>query len=360
MNYNFHLATAIYTPLAVLDFSYNQWDLLIRQARTCNLLARLGFFLEGAGIFTKLPKQPLLHIRSAQFFFERFSIALHYEIHCIQEALSDIDLPLILLKGTAYAVSGDAAAIGRSFSDIDILVPEDRIREVENALIKAGWMTSTLDPYDQKYYRQWMHEIPPMRHLKRQTTIDVHHNILPKTARFCPDATKILANIVKIPEKNIWVLSPEDKVLHSATHLFHEGEFVNGFRDLSDLDLLLKEFAVQDDFWQKLHQRAADLKQTTPLYYAFRYTKLILQTPIPDDVLALTQRYGPGVFKRDLMDALFLRALMPNHESCADRWTGLARWLLFIRSHWLKMPFHLLVMHLSRKAYKRALGRESH
>jgi len=337
-----------------------QWDLLIRQARRANVQARLRSLLHDVGILEKTPVQPLLHLESAQAYFERFYISLQQEISIIQDALSPVNVPLVLLKGSAYIVARDAAAKGRTFSDVDILVPEDKLLEVEIALINAGWLTSTLDPYDQKYYRQWMHEIPPLRNLTRQTSIDVHHNILPKTSRFCTDANKLLANIVKIPEKNIWALAPEDRVLHSATHLFHEGEFVHGFRDLSDLDLLLKEFSVQENFWEKLLQRADELKQHIPLYYALRYTHQILETPIPEKVLKASEQQSPNRINTRLMDALFLRALMPDHESCNDRWTGLARWLLFVRSHWLKMPVYLMVPHLLRKAFRRVQGKEQH
>ena len=267
---------------------------------------------------------------------------------------------MIFLKGAAYHVTAEPAGRGRLFSDVDILVPEEKLLDVERALITAGWMTNTIDPYDQKYYRQWMHEIPPLRHLKRKTSIDVHHNILPKTSRFCPDAKKLLANIVKIPEKNIWALAPEDRVLHSATHLFHEGEFEQGFRDLSDLDLLPKEFSAQENFWEKLLQRADELLQQIPLFYALRYTHQILQTPVPLKVLEASAQQAPNRINTKLMDALFLRALMPDHESCNDRWTGLARWLLFVRSHWLKMPVYLMVPHLLRKSFRRVLGKEQH
>ncbi len=60
------------------------------------------------------------------------------------------------------------------------------------------------------------------------------------------------------------------------------------------------------------------------------------------------------------MDFLFLRALMPDHESCNDRWTGFARWLLFIRSHWLKMSWYQLIPHLLRKSIKRLTGQAPH
>ena len=52
-----------------------------------------------------------------------------------------------------------------------------------------------------------------------------------------------------------------------------------------------------------------------------------------------------------LMDALFLRALRPTHASTSDGWTPLARWLLYVRGHWMRMPPKLLILHLARKAW---------
>ena len=347
-------------PGQVRELNLQQWELLIRQARRANMLARLAVLLIDNNYYEAIPEQPRLHLKSAQIHAEQFSISLEFEINCIVKALKEIPIALVFLKGTAYHLATNQAGKGRLFSDVDILVPEEKLLEVERALISAGWMTNTLNPYDQKYYRQWMHEIPPLRHLKRQTSIDVHHNILPKTSRFCPDAKKLLANIVKIPEKNRWVLAPEDRVLHSATHLFHEGEFTQGFRDLSDLDVLLKEFSTQENFWIKLLQRADELKQNIPLYYALRYTSKILQTPVPEKILKASKPKSLNRINTKFMDALFLRALLPDHESCNDHWSDLARWLLFVRSHWLKMPVYLVVPHLLRKALRRMQSKEKH
>jgi len=346
-------------PLA-LKLNKPEWDLLIRQARSANVLATLGYLFDSEGISNHIPDQPRAHILSAQTYAARFTISLQREISCIQEVLKTVDTPLVLLKGSAYFIVQNEAAKGRIFSDVDILVPPNKLSDVEAALINAGWLTNTVDPYDQHYYRQWMHEIPPLIHLKRQTSIDVHHNILPKTSKLCPDASQLLASIVVSTEKNIWVLAPEDRVLHSATHLFHEGDFTQGFRDLLDLSFLLNEFSTLDNFWANLLSRSVELNQTIPLYYALRYTRLILKTQIPAEVQAASEQSSSHRLKRYLMDSLFLRALMPVHDSCNVPWTGLARWLLFIRSHWLKMPFHLLVMHLTRKAYRRVAGKDQH
>lgn len=354
------IVLALTAPEQTLNFNLSQWDLLIRQGRRAGLLARLGDILEKKVGLAAVPVAPRQHIQSAQVYSRQFELSLGWEIRCIEKALRDTAIPLVLLKGAAYAVAHDAAAIGRVFMDVDILVPKSQLAEAERALLIAGWKTGRLDAYDQRYYRKWMHEIPPLTHIHRQTTIDVHHNILPLTARYCPDANTLLANSVKIPDKNIWVLAAEDRVLHSATHLFHDGELEHGFRDLSDLDLLLKDFSGDEAFWTKLLQRADQLKQQIPLFYALRYTRRILQTPIPDEVLDSLEQRTSNKINKKIMDPLFVRALMPDHQSCDDQWTGFARWMVFVRSHWLKMPWYLLIPHLLRKSMMRLTNQATH
>jgi len=346
------LARVFAEPDAALALDLPQWSLLVAQARRANVLARLGFLLQAAGVYDGIPFKPKQHLDSGMAYADRFHLALAHELSCIHAALGDLAVPLVCLKGSAYAVARNRAGLGRLFSDVDILVPEAKLPAVEAALITSGWMTTTLDPYDQRYYRQWMHEIPPMRNLRRQTTIDVHHNILPKTSKSCPDAHLLLANSVPVPGTEYRVLAPEDRVLHSAAHLFYGGEWDNGFRDLSDLDLLLREFSAAPDFWQRLSQRAVELKQEHPLFYLLRYTAKMLKTPIPESVLKASQAYAPSAFRLLAMDGLFMKALLPNHPLCHDTGRQLACFLLHIRSHWLRMPFYLLLPHLVRKAWR--------
>lgn len=341
------LLTRVYSnPQAALGLALPDWSLLIRQARNANMLARLGYVLAAVAV----PAPALVHIQSQLTFARRFSSSLQWEIDCIATALQPLGIPLVLLKGAAYHAAGNTAAQGRIFSDVDILVPEAELAQVELALIRAGWSSGPIDAYDQKYYRQWMHEIPPMQHIKRQTSIDVHHNILPKTCRFCPDAAKLLARAVPTPG-GYWVLAPEDRVIHSAAHLFLGGEFNHGFRDLTDLDLLLKEFSAQSGFWEVLLSRAAELKQTLAVSLALRYTGKILHTPIPAAILEQANLALSPV-RWWLFDALFLSALQPDHHSCRTAWSSCAEAALFMRSHWLKMPLHLLAPHLLRKSLK--------
>ena len=332
-----------------------QWDLLIRQGRRSHLLARLAHRLQQNTLLDAVPRMARLHLLSALRMVDRQDVAMRWEVANIDKALAPIGVKVVLLKGAAYLLAGLPPAHGRSFSDVDILVPKQRLAEVESELKLHGWQGGDMDDYDQRYYRRWMHEIPPMRHIRRGTTIDVHHAILPETARVKVNTPALLDTLVPLPGfDHLYVLAPVDMVLHSATHLFHEGGLENGLRDLFDLDALLRHFGEQATFWPSLVPRAVELGLARPLHYALRYLAELLTTPIPPAVAEAAIAAGrPPAALSALMDFCYQRALQPLHASCDARATGLARLALYVRSHWLRMPFPLLAVHLTRKAFKR-------
>jgi hypothetical protein len=301
-----------------------------------------------------VPEAPRAHLEAALVVAEAQASAVRREAAFIDRALADLDLPIVLLKGAAYLMAGLSAARGRVFSDIDILVPSERLTEAESKLMVHGWASAKTDAYDQRYYRRWMHEIPPLRHHTRQTVLDVHHAILPKTARLKPDSAKLLAASLPIADETRFrVLSNVDMVLHSATHLFCNEDVGNSLRDLVDLDALLREFGVQEGFWAQLTPRAHELDLTRPLYYALRYATRILETPIPVAVLGEADLAGPPAWIRGLMDGLFLRTLHPAGARDRHGLAALARASLYVRAHWLRMPPFLLARHLVTKAFRR-------
>ena len=346
------VSRAFRNPDGLGGFSLTDWDTLIRQARSAGLLARLRHMLEQGGQLDSIPMVARWHFDAAATLAARQQIAINWEIDKIVEALAELGSPFIVLKGAAYVIADLPAACGRLFNDIDILVPRELIESVEGALMLAGWHPGGLSSYDQRYYRRWMHEIPPMQHIERATVLDVHHAILPDTARCHPDSAKLRSRAMNVKaSRNLQVLAPEDMLLHSATHLFHDGELAHGLRDLTDLDLLFRHFAREQDFWFKLAARARELGLSRSLFYAVRYVKYFLATPIPESFEHTLQEASPNRATLALMDAMFTRALAPAHPSCKDSFTSLARKAAYIRAHWLRMPPHLLFPHLFHKAF---------
>lgn len=346
------LVRALRMPGEVRRFSLHQWDVLVRQARQAGLLARLHDRFVQTDVLDVVPQPARWHFEAAATLAGKQQLALRWEVVQLRAALQGLGCPLVVMKGAAYVMAGQSAARGRLFNDIDILLPKGQLNRAEAALMLAGWHATGLSSYDERYYRRWMHEIPPMQHIHRATVIDVHHAILPETARHFPDPRKLLSRIVAVADMpGVYVLSVEDRILHSATHLFHDGELPHGLRDLTDLDLLLREASAQPGFWTRLLTRADELRLGRPLFYALRYAEHFLDTPVPADFREALRQAGPNAALLELMDAIFSRALAPVHASCDDALSPLARRAAYVRAHWLRMPPHLLIPHLVHKAF---------
>ena len=337
-------------PARLRSLGLADWDLLLRQARAANLLARVAL-LARTHAPDQVPAPVAPHLQGALLVAKRHREAVEWEIVQIRQALDGAGLPLILLKGAAYLAAGLPAADGRSFSDIDILVPKARLGQAESALMMHGWISSHHSAYDDHYYRAWMHELPPMQHGKRMTVVDVHHAILPETASSKPDSARLISAARALPGRpGVMTLQPIDMVVHSACHLFHEEELEKGLRDLTDLDALLRGFSDEPDFWPALLARAQELDLGRVVFYALRYAHRLLGSPVPPQAMELARQSGPGPLLARTMDALYGRALMPPHRSCEDWLSGAARHALFVRAHWLRMPPAILVRHLAHKA----------
>ena len=345
------LIRALREPERAAQFSLAQWDLLVRQARQAGLTARLHARLRARDVAAAIPSPVHWHFEAAQTLANKQQIAVRWEITQIRAALAGV-APVVAMKGAAYVVAGLPAAEGRLFNDIDVLVPRAQLPRAEAALMLAGWRSTGLSRYDERYYRRWMHEIPPMQHVRRGTVIDVHHAILPDTARYFPDPEKLLARVVPVEAMpGVFVLGAEDRILHAAAHLFHDGELPHGLRDLTDLDLLLADEARAPGFWPRLVARAKELQLGRPLYHALRYAHHFLGTAVPDEVWHAFHGVAPGKAVQALMDGVYSRVLAPVHASCDDRWSTLARQAAYVRAHWLRMPSYLLLPHLFHKAF---------
>jgi hypothetical protein len=330
------------------------WDLLIRQARNAGLLARIAIEMEEAGTIAAAPAAVRPHFEAETNLARHQIRDVRWEVSAVKSALAGRHIPFVLLKGAAYVAANLPPARGRFFGDIDILVPRDRLGAAEEALTAAGWVGMEVDAYDERYYREWMHQIPPMTHSQRRSTIDLHHTIVAPSRGSVPIAEALLeAAIAVAGDPAVRVLAPCDMILHSATHLLSEGEFDRGLRDLDDLNLLLRQFGRDAGFWPMLIERAVELDLRRPLYFALRYASRLLGTPVPAEVLASERLSRPTPVLLPVLDAMFGRALGANHPSCHDALSGVALTILYIRGHLLLMPARMLIPHLIHKSLKR-------
>ncbi len=306
-----------------------------------------------------------------------------WEVEMARRVLAPLGVPVVLLKGSAFVAAGLYAGQGRLIGDLDILVPRDALDVVEAALLTAGWEWVKPNAYDDMYYRRWMHELPPLMHRERDRMIDVHHTILPLTARPRPDAGALIGGAVclggeqdkitvrpelvegrpftstsmpmkgspstssgrtengePLPASLLHILSPADMIVHAAAHLIADGDLEGGLRNLWDIDRLVREFSGQDpEFWDILSQRAALHQLTSAVGRALRLAAALYETP-------LAAPFKPRV---TTTDQLFIARLLARNGWGQNTRRPL-RFAFYIRSHLLRMPPLMLLRHLWIKA----------
>lgn len=328
------LAAALADPVSVLTLAPGDWPDLLAIARAERLDGSLAYRL--ADLLLPEPIARTLEDARAQAAFGRTQAL--WEIEMARRALHPCGIEPILLKGSAFAFAGLPAAIGRLVGDLDILVPRDRLEDAEAALLAAGFEPVKTSDYDQNYYRRWMHELPPLVHRDRGSMIDVHHTILPLTARRRPDAGALIAESIEIAP-GLRVLDAPDMIVHAATHLLADGDLAGGLRNLWDIDRLLRLFGPEPLFWKALGERAMLHQMLGPTALALRLARSVFTTPVDVD-LAGDERIG---------DLLFVRRLLAR-----DGWgrptRPLSRIGFYVRSHWMRMPPSMLARHLWTKA----------
>jgi hypothetical protein len=348
------LLAALRDPSSVLDLGPREWNQLLLAARNHQLSARLGLDLEAAGVADCIPEKARGLLVDALRWSAVNQTILRYEVDRILRALDGLGRPVILLKGAAYLMAGLPPARGRISGDLDILVPREALGSVEAAALAHGWEASVTEEYDQHYYRVYTHQIPPLRHRERGTELDIHHTIAPPTSRARPDIQALVRDARPLKDRRLRILAPADLVLHSAVHLFNEEISPVAPRDLLDLHDLLTHFGAGEGFWDELQARAGMHGLERPLYYCLRYGERFFGTSVPPAARAKAEAFAPSRPLRAVMDRLFTLTIAPSPPDGARPGAGLAGWLLYVRSHWLRMPLALLTRHLATKAYLRA------
>lgn len=322
------LAAALRDPAGIAALDSAGWTALLAMALAEQLIGTLARRLAGL----PMPAAAARVLADAWAGAEQGRIWALWEAEMARRALAPLDCPVVLLKGTAFVAAGLRAGLGRSIGDLDILVPRARLEAVEAALLAAGWDWVKPNPYDDEYYRRWMHELPPLIHRDRDRMIDVHHTILPLTARRTPDPAAIIAASEPLAG-GLRVPAATDLIVHAAAHLFADGDLAGGMRNLWDIHCLIEEAGLAG-----VAARAAQHGLGREVARAVRLSHALYGTEISDAAAWLRPAMTPG-------DRLCLRRL-----TARDGWgrptRPLTRLGFYIRSHWLRMPPLLLARHL--------------
>lgn len=345
------LLMALRDPSVLTSYGTAEWELLLRLARRVRLLGYLAAKLNEHNLLESIPERAANLLCSGLIQAKKYQQLARWELDRVLWALEGEELPIIVLKGMAYLLADLPFSRGRVFADVDLLVPKGKLSEIEANLLRKGWRHHpALTPYDERYYREWSHELPAFVHRERQTEVDIHHTLTSPIGKLKLEPHFFWQTALPV-EGRLHVLCPEDMVLHCALNLMQNNELANDLRHLLDLHSMLQFFSSrQSGFWEQLFARANQLGLGRPLFYGLYFSHQLFRTVIPDD-WRVHLNNQPGWPVRQIMGATVPLALLPLHPDHPSRSASLARLLLYWRSHWLRMPLRTLLPHLAYKLY---------
>jgi hypothetical protein len=328
------LVKALRAPAGTASLDADGWTALIAMARAEQLIGTLAMRLEGQTVPGAIG--PILS--DARINADQQKQSALWEAECAARTLADYAGRVVLMKGTAYVAAGLQAGEGRHIGDLDIMVAREDLSVAEALLLtKGGWEWVKEDAYDDAYYRDHMHELPPMIHKERDRMIDVHHTILPLTSRPKPDAAVMLGDARRL-DSGLYIFAPIDMACHCAAHLIADGDLAGGMRNLWDFHCLLDEFVSQDpDYFTKLRACAEHHKLWPAVHRAARLAHQLYGIDIPKDWLRWNAR-----------DKWFIRCMTARDGWGRSTRKG-TRLIFYIRSHWMRMPPVMLARHLWTK-----------
>ena len=345
----------LYRPHHIADLQGKLLDDFLRLAIRAHMHGYVAFNID-EDTLTKLPPPVKMHLRSIRQFCVAQNIQTLAATQLINQQLKAVDIPVLLLKGAAYTLSKKHNAKGRLISDIDILVEKQHIRRVEKCLIESGWKAKVLDDYDEKYYREWSHELPPFVHLKTGVTLDIHHNLLPSTAQKSISIEGIFADKIAI-DNNLYVPSDAHMILHSSVHLLLNDDIEKGLRDCFDLYALITDYCKTHSL-DELYQLFKEANCHAEFNVLMHLLSRVFYHENTRYIEFLTNH--EGVRKKSFTALAMYAGIFPQSSYLDNSGSMVQRYFTYINGHLSKMPPLMFAKHILYKVYrsgvKRAFG----
>ena len=190
---------------------------------------------------------------------------------------------VLFLKGAYLANCVYEEAALRPTGDIDLLAPPHDAERVQRHLETLGYRyaagTKAID------YSRFHHLRPVSR--TGSVDVEVHHDLAPQWAPFEHDIVALWGRSTRTRVGDLDLPHPvaDDLLLHVCTHAAYNDEFRLGLAAACDIDAVVHRLGDQLD-WDRLIRTANSDGRSRFVYAALRLAKVLLETPISEDVVA--------------------------------------------------------------------------
>ncbi len=267
--------------VAALD--EDQWRQLVALARMHRVRRRLQDRLSRSGFKTLAPASVWSDLREECRLLALGAIQQQAELAGMVRALTDVGIPVVVLKG-AYlreAVYRDPAF--REMTDIDIMVPREHLQQTSDIVVARGYESGGL-----RDVAIWVNVA---NHLPRcvkpgVAAVEVHWNLTNPGQPYSIEPEGLFQRAVplEVSGATALALSPEDALLHLCLHASYQDQFEFGLRPACDVAAVIERFGKGIN-WEAVRRRAGDWQWTRGVYAVLRVARELIGADVPSGVL---------------------------------------------------------------------------
>jgi hypothetical protein len=304
---------------ALLETPLN-WDLVIALVQRDRGHTALWAKLCEVGL-DRIPDAPREQLRRIAMVAGFRQATLEQRLDDVLEVLGQSNIDVLLLKGSALALSVYKSFAARPMADLDLLVSPERAAQAQSILLSKGWaLAAPVPPPAQQALYARHHHLPPLIHGPARIVLELHTEPLPSGHPFRFSAAELWRT--SQPETfrthSVRVPDLQHQALHLCLHFVwsHSLQF-GAWRTLRDLRTL-SELPHFD--WQQHLQLARDVRAESGCYWAWRLARGLVGARVPQELL---QDLAPSrsAAKLDLLERHFVASLFGGVHCPSTRLT---------------------------------------
>lgn len=262
--------------------SFLDWNFIVYQSEYHEISPLIYYNLKKVNK-SNIPEEIFNILRNSYHATLVKNIYFWREFCIIQDALNQIGIKVIPLKGIILAETLYHNLSLRPMGDIDILVREDDLSIAEKKLQLLGYQ-KCLENLPETYWRKYRHHFPLYNPYKN-VSLEVHWAPAP------PHPNKLnlkemweRSYIQIINQRKILTLSTEDTLLSLVLHICRKITSLQylKFKNLCDINELIIQ--SQNLNWDYILNKAVSWKIKGAIFYMHLLTRRYLSTPWPTKV----------------------------------------------------------------------------
>jgi hypothetical protein len=270
------------------------WSTIVSEASRHRIAPILYNKIKLAETEFMFPSDVLRKLREKYLVNAYRNTLLFHQLTELVAHLNNKGIPVILLKGAHLAEFVYKEISLRPMSDLDILVKEEHLSETVQIAFNAGYQffcdnnaekEKAGENYDYGIMSDFKH-FHALIHPETKCMLEIHCFISSESSPFEIPASEIWesAQPAVINKNTVYILSPEDLIIHLCLHAAYDHLFEFGLGALYDIVITIEHYG-QNLNWKEIQCRSSQWRTTQCLLLSLYFVKKWMGASIPNEVL---------------------------------------------------------------------------